>query len=108
MSWEELELVLRQFNAIHEVEKDHEGERKPIDFKDKIAVLNTALAKWGYTAKDKDSGAPRPIDMMAEGDNGDAYNKSRASDNRNTLLRHKDGTPLDPAQYPGIGDLLPK
>jgi RHS repeat-associated protein len=85
-SFAEIEVALREFNAIPERERGRGGA----DFPRKLARLEAALAALGYGALDLDSEAAY------------GYSEREAAHNRRVFLRdERTGTPLLEIDFPG-------
>ena len=98
-SWEEVKVVVEQFNKIQENES--------IGLSKKIELLNNTLNDtengWNYKATNSDN-TMRNIDLTDA--KKDQYDASIAGSNRNKNLCDKDGYRLNPEDYPGT--ILPK
>ncbi|HJW55774.1 MAG TPA: DUF6765 family protein [Burkholderiaceae bacterium] len=96
-SWEEVKVVVEQFNKF----KESEGDEK--NFTKKFNLLNETLNQigWEYKAINAD-GTMRDIDLFIE----DKYDKNRAATNRDKYLCDKNNTRLRPMDYPGT--ILPE
>jgi hypothetical protein len=94
-TWAEVRPVVEQFNRIME----HEGDN--FNFVEKLDLLNSTLASWGYTAMNSD-GTARAINL---GGSVDAYDAHEGAVNRNKNLCDQSGNRLP--QGAGVGAIMP-
>lgn len=93
--WEEIEGVVREFNAVRE--RGERGSTDRVSFSRKIGLLNDGLRS--VRIKDPRTGEARPLDLLGE----DQYDELQAEKLRDSNLRGLDQRDFPGTIFPGTG-----